>query len=166
MLLYNQYEYTQENIDKLSIDIRSNLVDNLISDEFRDDFAPDYHRWKRKYFGLCVPATFVFLYFMNTNRLTAMKGKLEVDGLVYPFEETHYWVKDKDTGAIIDLTKEQYTDNELELLYATGKTAKYYGHKENPTARFFRLMKMVQPSITDYITTDINNTSNLTQFMS
>ena len=147
VLQYKRLEYTPENVDKLVQDIKKNLTDDLISNGFRKDFPPDYPRWKRKYFGLCVPATFVFLYFMDTDLLSANNGK-------YENNETHYWVKDKETQAIIDITDEQYTKEELQIIYTTGKSAKYYGYGEEPTARFFQLMHKVQPSSILYETSD------------
>ena len=147
VLQYNRLKYTTENIDKLVKDIKINLTDDLISNGFRKDFPQEYPRWTRKYFGLCVPATFVFLYFMDTDLLTANNGK-------YENNELHYWVKDKESHAIIDITEEQYTEEELQQVYATGKSAKYYGYKEEPTARFFQLMHKVQPSSILYETSD------------
>ena len=147
VLQYNRLEYTTENIDKLVKDIKINLSDDLISNGFRKDFSPEYPRWKRKYFGLSVPATFVFLYFMDTDLLVANNGK-------YENNETHYWVKDKVSQVIIDITEEQYTKEELQEVYATGKSAVYYGYAEEPTARFFKLMHKIQPSSILYETSD------------
>jgi len=106
VLLYKRLEYTLENVDKFIQDIKKNLTDGLISNGFRKDFLPENPRWKRKYFELFVPATFIFLYFMNTNLLVANNGK-------YENNETHYWVKDKESDAIIDITEEIYTKEEL-----------------------------------------------------
>ena len=86
VLQYKRIEYTPENVDKLIQDIKANLTDDLISNGFRKDCPQEYPRWTRKYFGLCVPATFVFLYFMDTDLLTANNGK-------YENNELHYWVK-------------------------------------------------------------------------
>ena len=147
VLQFNRLEYTSENIDKLVKDIKINLTDDLISKGFRKDFPPEYPRWKRKYFGLSVPATFVFLYFMDTDLLTANNGKHENN-------ELHYWVTDKESQAIIDITEEQYTEEELQQVYATGKSTKYFGYREEPTARFFQLMHKVQPSSVLYETSD------------
>ena len=147
VLQYKRLEYTPDNVDKLIEDIKRYLTDDLISNGFRKDFPPEYPRWKKKYFGLGVPATFVFLYFMDTDLLDANNGKFEN-------KENHYWVKDKETQAIIDITEEQYTKEELQILYTTGKSAKYYGYGEEPTARFFQLMHKIQPSSILYETSD------------
>jgi len=99
VLQYKRLLYTTENIKKLAKNIKINLTDDLISNGFRKDFSPEYPRWTRKYFGLCVPATFVFLYFMDTDLLAANNGRFEKN-------ELHYWVKDKEYHAIIDITEE------------------------------------------------------------
>jgi hypothetical protein len=159
VLQYKRLEYTSENVDKLTHDIKKNLTDDLISSGFRKDFPPYYPRWKRKYFGQSVTATFVFLYFIDTDLLIANNGK-------YENNETHYWVKDKESHAIIDITEEQYTKEELQVIYITGKSAKYYGYEEEPTARFFHLMHKVQPSSILYETSDRfapNSETNLTR---
>jgi len=84
---------------------------------------------------------------MDTNLLVANNGKFENN-------ENHYWVKDKETQAIIDITEEQYTKEELQIIYTTGKSGKYYGYGEEPTARFFQLMHKVQPLSILYETSD------------
>ena len=55
---------------------------------------------------------------------------------------------------IIDITEEQYAEEELQQVYANGKSTKYYGYGEKPTARFFQLMHKVQPSSILYETSD------------
>ena len=147
VLQYSRLEYTPENIDILTKDIKKNLTYDLITNGFKKNFPPEYPRWKRKYFGLCVPATFVFLYFMDTDLLVANNGK-------YENNESHYWIKDKVSQLIIDITEEQYTEEELQLVYSTAKSAKYYGYGEEPTARFLQLMHKVQPSSILYETND------------
>ena len=46
---------------------------------------------------------------MDTDLLDANNGKFEN-------KENHYWVKDKETQAIIDITEEQYTKEELKII--------------------------------------------------
>ena len=46
----------------------------------------------------------------------------------------------------------QYETDELAGVYSTGKKRGYYGSKEAPANRFFRLMQRVQPTSNLYET--------------
>ena len=76
---------------------------------------------------------------MNTNILSPVRGE-DIKG------EGHWWLIDNNNGDIIDLTKDQYKTEELDYVYSTGKKRGYYGSKEAPAGRFFRLMQRVQPT--------------------
>ena len=73
--------------------------------------------------------------------------------------EGHLWLIDKNNGDIIDLTKDQYGTYELVGVYSTGKKRGYYGFKEAPASRFFRLMQRVQPTSNLY---EIDNLREIT----
>ena len=66
-------------------------------------------------------------------------------------------------GDIIDLTKDQYETNELVGVYSTGKKRGYYGSKEAPAGRFFRLMQRVQPTSNLY---EINSLREIKSYQS
>ena len=163
VLKYNRLEYTKENLALLSKQIRSSLSDDLLSRKFCEDYPVGHERRKRRFFGYCVPATFACLYFMDTDLLVPVTGKDETG-------EGHWWLVDKSTNEIIDLTKEQFTDDELVQVYATGKPKGYYGGRnpnyEMPASRFFRLMHKVQPTSVLYETNDPDaEDNNLTEFL-
>ncbi len=158
VLSYQRLEYNPKNVLLLSEQIRNHLTDDLISNDVKKKYPSGHPRWNRTLFGHCVPATFAFLYFMNTNLLSPVRGE-DVEG------EGHWWIVDTNTGDIIDLTKDQYTDDELVDVYKTGKKRGYYGFKEAPTARFFRLMQKVQPTSNLYETDNPASSTNLNRFM-
>ena len=143
VLSFQRLEYTPENVSFLSEKIRTNLTDDLISNDVRKKYPSGHPRWNRTLFGQCVPATFTFLYFMDTNILSPVRGE-DTEG------EGHWWLIDKNNGDIIDLTKDQYETDELVSIYSTGKKRGYYGSKEAPAGRFFRLMQRVQPTSSLY----------------
>ena len=145
VLSFQRLEYTPENVSFLSEKIRTNLTDDLISNDVRKKYPSGHPRWNRTFFGHCVPATFAFLYFMNTNILSPVRGQ-DIEG------EGHWWLIDNNNGDIIDLTKDQYGTDELVGVYSTGKKRGYYGFKEAPASRFFRLMQRVQPTSNLYET--------------
>ena len=152
VLSFQRLEYTSENVSFLSEQIRTNLTDDLISNDVRKKYPFGHPRWNRPLFGYCVPATFAFLYFMNTTILSPVRGE-DIEG------EGHWWLIDKDNGDIIDLTKDQYGTDELVGVYSTGKKRGYYGSKEAPAGRFFRLMQRVQPTSNLY---EIDNLREIT----
>jgi len=139
VLSFQRLEYTSENVALLSEQIRTNLTDDLISNDVRKKYPLGHPRWNRTLFGHCVHATFAFLYFMNTDILSPVRGE-DTEG------EGHWWLIDNNNGDIIDLTKDQYQTKELNGVYSIGKKRGYYGSKEAPASRFFRLMQRVQPT--------------------
>jgi len=160
VLEYTRYDYTPMLTDKVSKLIRENLTDELISPDFRKKYPADHNRWKYPYFGLCVPATFVLLYLMDTNVLEPMSGTDSIGG-------THYWLRDILTKEKYDLTLDQFpTYGELEDVYSTGKPRGYYGFREMPTSRFFDLIQKIQPDAKRWKADDYKITpSSLEDFM-
>lgn len=156
VLEYTRYDYSPIITDKVSKLIREHLTDELISSSFREKYPADHDRWKYPYFGLCVPATFVLLYLMDTNVLEPMTAK-DATG------EPHYWLRDILTRERYDLTLDQFASyNELEDLYDRGKPAGYYGGRkpnyQMPASRFLDLIQKVQPTSKRWKAMDYNST--------
>ena len=142
---FNQYEYNNLNIKKVSKLIKINLSPSLISRDIRKKY-PDIHlKWKRALFGYCVPASFALLFFMNTNRLHPFTGS-DPDG------ENHWWLEDLITSEKFDLTSVQYSKEELAFVYSTGRPKRLYSFQGRPQKRFLDLMLSVQPSGKRYFT--------------
>ena len=114
VLSFQRLEYTPENVSFISEKIRTNLTDDLISNDVRKKYPLGHPRWNRTLFGHCVHATFAFLYFMNTDILSPVRGE-DTEG------EGHWWLIDNNNGDIIDLTKDQYQTNELDGVYSREK---------------------------------------------
>ena len=140
VLEFQRYNYTENEIEKVSNLIRDELTGDLISKDIKDKYPPDHPRWKYPFFGYCVPATFVMLYLMNTAVLEPMRGE-------DPGGEGHWWLRDKLTREKYDLTSDQFsTLGELEEVYTLGHPKGYYGFKEAPASRFFDLIQKIQPA--------------------
>ena len=159
VLEYQRYAYTSSNVDALAKSIRNNLTDNLITKDIRNKYPPSHVKWSQPYFGHCVPATFVMLYFLDTESLDPIRG-MDSSG------EGHWWLQDIFTGKKYDLTFDQFpTADELETIYETGKPRCYYGYGQMPASRFLDLMQKVQPDAKRWRTSDYNESStNLEQF--
>ena len=152
VLEFQRYPYTVTQTDKVSKLIRSNLTDDLISEDIKEKYPEGHPRWKYPFFGHCVPATFVLLYLMDTGTLEPMRGQ-DASG------EGHWWLRDILTREKYDLTLDQFpTYGELEDVYATGKPRGYYGFEEMPASRFFDLIQKSQPESKRWTTDDYSGT--------
>ena len=137
VLRFKRYEYTTPSIEKIGARIKDNLNSSLISGDIKRKYPSGHPRWKRKFFGYCVPASFALLYFINTDRLHPFTGS-DPDG------ENHWWLEDVNTNQRFDLTSAQYTKKELEFVYGKGRPKKLYSFQGRPQSRFMNLMEMVQ----------------------
>ena len=143
ILNYQRYEYTQDQVTKIISSIQDKLHSDLLSNDIKDKY-PNYHpRWNRKYFGFCVPATFALLFLINTKNLHPYRG-------IDQEKEYHWWIQDMTTGDRFDATAQQYSNKELQDVYATGKPEGLYSFKERPQKRFLDLMQLVQPTAKRY----------------
>ena len=75
VLEFQRYPYTVTQTNKVSNLIRSNLIDDLMSEEIKEKYPEGHSLWKYPFFGYCVPATFVILYLMDTATLEPIRGQ-------------------------------------------------------------------------------------------
>ena len=139
ILDYQRYEYNQVIVNELISSIQDKLHSDLLSNKIKEKYPPNHPRWNRKYFGFCVPATFALLFLIDTKNLHPISGH-DAEG------ENHWWLQDMTTGDRIDATAQQYSNKELQDVYATGKPTGLYAFKQKPQKRFLDLMKAVQPT--------------------
>ena len=150
ILNYQRYEYTPAQVTKLISSIQDKLHSDLLSNDIKDKYPNDHPRWNRKYFGFCVPATFALLFLIDTNNLHPYRGHDQE-------KEYHWWIQDMTTGDRFDATAQQYSNKELQGVYATGKPEGLYSFKERPQKRFLDLMQLVQPTAKRYNTRSIDD---------
>jgi hypothetical protein len=151
ILNYQRYEYNSAVVNELISSIQDKFHSDLLSNDITNKYPNDHPRWNRKYFGFCVPATFALLFLIDTKNLHPYQGHDQE-------KEYHWWLQDTTTGDRIDATAQQYSDKELQGVYATGKpTGLYYAMKERPQKRFLDLMQLVQPTAKRYITRSIDD---------
>ena len=148
ILCFKRYEYTSKRIEEIGNLIKENLTDSLITHCIKKKYPLDHPRWERELFGYCVPATFVLLFFMNTEFLHPVSGT-DPDG------ENHWWLEDIITNQRFDLTAAQYSRDELKFVYDTGRRTKLYSFKGRPQSRFMDLMQSVQPNSKRWTTDDL-----------
>ena len=140
VLEFERHQYTPYQINKVSKLIRSNLTHDLLSEEIKNKYPNNHPRWKNPFFGFCVPATFVLLYLIDTNNLEPMRG-VDTEG------EGHWWLRDKLSPKIYDLTFDQFENcKKRQSVYKTGIPSGYFGSGEMPDSKFFSLIQKIQPN--------------------
>ena len=86
--------------------------------------------------GACVPAAQATFYAFDTEDLAPTRG-MDTDGM------SHWWCQDRVTGAVVDATASQYTDNGALPPYEVGASARWYGYKGRAQIRALRLLNRV-----------------------
>ena len=155
VLNFKQYEYNKPNMDFVISKIQNCLSPNLLTQQLRKKYPNNSPRWDNGFFGYCVPATFVLLFLMDTNRLHPFSGH-DVDG------ENHWWLQDMESGEILDVTPQQYTPKERVFVYSTGKPKRLYAFKGRPQKRMLDLIQLVQPNTTRYTVFSLNDVTENT----
>ena len=145
-LIFKRHDYTAKNVELVSHQIKTNLTPNLISRDLTKKYEKCHPRWTRPYFGYCVPATFAMLFLISTNRLEPISG-VDSGG------ENHWWLRDMDTLNLIDLTSDQFNEEERESVYRTGKPKRLYLFQGRPQKRVLDLIQVTQPDTRRFTTT-------------
>ena len=145
VLRYQKYDYTPSDIQTLTDSIHYRIGKRYLSREYIRKYPNA--KYQTGLAGLCVPASFVFMYLLDTDRLSPFRS---VDSR----GDMHWWIEDRIDGRRFDLTSSQYSQEECEILYQTGKKSRLYSFKEIPQARFLDLMSLVAKKSVRYRTTD------------
>lgn len=139
---YTRYAKTPENISNCVRLIRENLTPDFLSSDFIKKFPASVSSVIKdtrlmKFRGLCVPATMVLIYLIDTDDLKSVSA-YDDEGM------NHWWVEDHTRGAIYDPTGDQYPEEQLNELHSRGKWTPYYGFKQRPASRFLDLIQKIQ----------------------
>jgi hypothetical protein len=114
-------KYTPNNLKIVCKSIQKNLTPDLIPKKYRLDNK------RNKYYGHCHTASAcLYLIFrsknMNLYRVLDAKTSEKLKENFW-----HWWIFDKNTQKIIDLTSRQYKKQELTKLYRLGEKTGYLG---------------------------------------
>ena len=145
-----QYPYTQEMITELSSKILSNLTNDLVPKQYKEE---NYENPLR---GHCYHTVQTLFYLLDTNTLYPMRS---IEKL-YPYrmanKEVHYhwWLEDIKTNTRIDITSPQFDKlpYTTEYAYKSGEPTKWYSFKQTPISKTFKLIKRIQPTAEHYRT--------------
>jgi hypothetical protein len=157
VLRYQKYDYTPSDIQTLSERIHESIGKRFLSRAYLKKYPNA--KYQSGLAGLCVPASFVFMYLLDTDRLSPFRS---LDSRC----DMHWWIEDRIDGRRFDLTSSQYSQEECENLYQTGKKSRLYSFRGIPQSRFLDLMSLVAEKSVRYQTTDPVGDSpiNLTEF--
>lgn len=126
------------------------LVMGYIADKLTPDIVSKRYREENSsnpMFGHCYHASQALYYLMDTDVLEQMSA-------IDYHNEAHWWLRDKITHEIYDITSEQYYSVNQKPPYP-GKKKNWYGWKQRPHQRTLNLMVKVLGSrlIEDTVTT-------------
>lgn len=94
-------------------------VIKIIKEELKTMKKPKKYRDNKRnhwLYGFCYPATITFYHYFG-----GKYSKYKVECAKDNYGIIHYWLKNKETDEVIDITKEQYTDLGLKLPYDNEK---------------------------------------------
>ena len=139
-LTYNQYPMTE--IESVMGLIASNLTPEMVTKKYREENATN------PMFGHCYHSSQALFHLMDTN---VLEQRTAVDY----HDCSHWWLVDKTTEKIYDITADQYYSVNQTPPYAAGKKKNWYGWQQRPHQRTLNLMIKVlgKENVLD-ITTD------------
>lgn len=126
-LKFRPFEY--KNIDLVMYMIAENLTPDMVSKKYREENAGN------PMFGHCYHSSQALYYLMNTDVLEQMSA-------IDYHDEAHWWLRDKNTHEVFDITADQYYSVNQEPPYP-GKKTPWYGWKQRPHQRTLNLMVKV-----------------------
>ena len=112
------------------------LVMGYIADKLTPDMVTKKYREENAgnpMFGHCYHSSQALYYLMNTDRLEQMSA-------VDYHNCSHWWLRDKITNEIFDITSDQYYSIDQVPPYDIGKKKPWYGWKQRPHQRTLDLM--------------------------
>ena len=124
-LTYEPFEW--EEIESVMQKIADNLVPSMVTKKYRKENESN------PMFGHCYHSSQALYYLMNTDRLEQMSA-------VDYHNCSHWWLRDKITNEIFDITSDQYYSIDQVPPYDIGKKKPWYGWKQRPHQRTLDLM--------------------------
>jgi hypothetical protein len=127
-LVFEPFDY--KDITVVMEKIANNLTPNMITKKYREENKSN------PMFGHCYHSSQALYYLMDTDVLEQMSA-------VDYHDCSHWWLRDKNTKQIFDITADQYYFVNQIPPYAEGKKKPWYGWKQRPHQRTLDLMVLV-----------------------
>ena len=126
-LVFEPFEW--EEIETVMQKIADNLEPSMVTKKYRKENESN------PMFGHCYHSSQALYYLIDTDRLEQMSA-------IDYHDCSHWWLRDKETNKIYDITVDQYYCVNQEPPYP-GKNKRWYGWKERPHMRTLDLMVKV-----------------------
>ena len=127
-LVFEPFDY--KDITVVMEKIANNLTPNMVTKKYREENKSN------PMFGHCYHSSQALYYLMDTDVLEQMSA-------IDYHDCSHWWLRDKNTKQIFDITADQYYFVNQIQPYAEGKKKPWYGWKQRPHQRTLDLMVLV-----------------------
>ena len=131
-LHYERIPYSLSSLSACSKKLEECLTPDILTPKYRKE------NQNNPMYGHCYHTTQAMFYLLDTDRLDIM---CSIDWR----DDKHWWLRDRETGYEVDMTSDQYYSIGKEPPYDNGKVSKWYGWKNRPHMRSFKLIKKMQP---------------------
>lgn len=115
-------------INNISQKIMNNLSQDLLSNKFKGEI-------KNNYSGHCYLASETLFHLTGGKDVWLVRNARDSDNIV------HWWLINKESNDIVDLTKRQYTDFNIKPPYENGKPGFFLTKK--PSKRCLQLINKI-----------------------
>lgn len=130
-LTYQRIPYNIVSILEYSRKLKECLTPDLLTKKYRQENE------KNPMYGHCYHTTQAMFYLLDTDTLDPMSA-VDWRG------DTHWWLKDRENGFVVDMTADQYYSIGKEPPHNKGKVSKWYGWKGRPHKRTLTLIEKLQ----------------------
>ena len=134
-LSYEKIPYTLSTVLALQKKLEEVLTPDLLTPKYREENETN------PMYGHCYHTTQAVFYLLDSNTLDPMSAK-DYRG------DTHWWLKDRESGMVIDMTSDQYYSVGQEPPHHKGKVSKWYGFKSRVHKRSMTLIQKIQKDAT------------------
>lgn len=138
---YDYLEYVgMSSCEETIVQVCTHADSSFISAHFKRNHL---HNREHHFAGLCVVVVMTCLYLLNNKRYIPFSSKDNMG-------VAHFWFVDVEKNVKYDPTGSQYTMQELQTIYKSGKPTIYYGWGQRPATRFLNLIQKIQPNSVRY----------------
>lgn len=134
ILTYQKIPYNISSILECSRRLREVLTPELLSKKYKKENETN------PMYGHCYHTTQAMFYLLDTDTLDPMSA-IDWRG------DTHWWLRDRENGFVVDMTADQYFSLGKEPPHNKGKVSKWYGWRGRPHKRTLTLIKKIQKGL-------------------
>ena len=134
ILTYQKIPYNISSILECSRRLREVLTPELLSKKYKKENETN------PMYGHCYHTTQAMFYLLDTDTLDPMSA-VDWRG------DTHWWLRDRENGFVVDMTADQYFSVGRQPPHNKGKVSKWYGWRGRPHKRTLTLIEKIQKGL-------------------